>query len=284
MCQYRIGGQSDPPDSSFDAHAPAPCPLRRRGPGAEPRATNCSEPTLPGATSGERGARPRKRRRKGRAEGRTHGEPAAAATRETEGEGARGGGAGEVRGTEAYMPQAGTMGAGGDGPYWANHSCRHSAPLSVTHKVRSCALEASTDIGEACRRLQDHRGPARPGHGGLSWLVLAATVGCPTILGASRAASGQTAGDQPAASFTGPITVGHISEPLTAHPSELAANGYVEQEYFAHGTATVYRERRCPPTVDGRLPLASQPLTTRGSSCGAPRIPRSSTAPSSLSG
>ncbi len=88
----------------------------------------------------------------------------------------------------------------------------------------------------------------------LSWLVLAATVGCPTILGASRAASGQTAGDQRAASFTGPITVGQISEPLTAHPSELASYGYVENEYFAAGTAHAFQASTAPS--DGRWTIA----------------------------
>jgi hypothetical protein len=44
-----------------------------------------------------------------------------------------------------------------------------------------------------------------------------------------------------AAVFTGPITTGHIIEPETALPSGLAANGYVEKEYFASGTASTFK-------------------------------------------
>jgi hypothetical protein len=43
------------------------------------------------------------------------------------------------------------------------------------------------------------------------------------------------------AQFTGPVTVGHVVEPLSAIPLDLAANGYVEQEYFASGTATAFK-------------------------------------------
>src|ERR1700722_15915341 len=64
-----------------------------------------------------------------------------------------------------------------------------------------------------------------------------------------------TAGPAPAASsvtyhsaatLTGPITVGHIVEPLSAHPLDLAANGYVEQEFFASGTATASKADALP--------------------------------------
>ena len=44
-----------------------------------------------------------------------------------------------------------------------------------------------------------------------------------------------------AATFTGPITTGHIIEPETALPSGLSTYGYVEKEYFASGTASAFK-------------------------------------------
>jgi hypothetical protein len=44
-----------------------------------------------------------------------------------------------------------------------------------------------------------------------------------------------------AATLEGPITVGKISNPADPHPADLAAAGYVEEEFFASGTATAYK-------------------------------------------
>ena len=51
---------------------------------------------------------------------------------------------------------------------------------------------------------------------------------------------------QTAATLSGPVTVGHVVEPLTAHSPDLAANGYVEQEYFASGTAMAFKADSMP--------------------------------------
>ncbi len=48
------------------------------------------------------------------------------------------------------------------------------------------------------------------------------------------------------ASFSGPIAAGTIVEPLSAHPLNLAANGYLEQEYFASGTAFTFKPLSTP--------------------------------------
>lgn len=69
---------------------------------------------------------------------------------------------------------------------------------------------------------------------------------------------------QAAATLTGPITAGHVVEPLSAQPLHLAANGYVEQEYFASGTAYAFRAISSPS--DGRwivAPTASASYRTR---------------------
>ncbi len=61
-----------------------------------------------------------------------------------------------------------------------------------------------------------------------------------------------------AASLTGPITTGHIVEPLSAHPLDLAPNGYVEHEYFASGTAMAFKADSMPS--DGKWTIS--PTTT----------------------
>jgi hypothetical protein len=52
------------------------------------------------------------------------------------------------------------------------------------------------------------------------------------------------------ATLTGPITTGHAVEPLSAQPLDLSTNGYVEQEYFASGTARALKATSDPS--DGR--------------------------------
>jgi hypothetical protein len=64
------------------------------------------------------------------------------------------------------------------------------------------------------------------------------TAGTITAAGASPAPGSIS---RAAATFTGPVTVGHVIEPLSALPLDLAANGYVEQEYFASGTAAAFK-------------------------------------------
>jgi hypothetical protein len=63
---------------------------------------------------------------------------------------------------------------------------------------------------------------------------------------------------QTAATLTGPVTVGHVVEPLTAHSPDLAANGYEEQEYFASGTAMAFKADSMPS--DGKWTIT--PTTT----------------------
>lgn len=77
---------------------------------------------------------------------------------------------------------------------------------------------------------------------------------------ASETASIYTA----AAVFSGPFTVGHVIEPLTALPTDLAAHGYVEQEFSAAGTAHAFRATSAPS--DGKwsiTPTSSAPYSTR---------------------
>ncbi len=67
-----------------------------------------------------------------------------------------------------------------------------------------------------------------------------------------------------AATLTGPITTGHVVEPLSANAPNLAANGYVEQEYFASGTASAFTATSMPS--DGKWavsPTTSAPYATR---------------------
>jgi hypothetical protein len=67
-----------------------------------------------------------------------------------------------------------------------------------------------------------------------------------------------------AATLTGPVTTGHIVEPADPQPSDLAANGYVEQEFFASGTASAFKATASPS--DGKwsiTPTTSAAYKTR---------------------
>ena len=69
---------------------------------------------------------------------------------------------------------------------------------------------------------------------------------------------------QRAATLTGPITVGRIIEPMSASGPRLATVGYVEEEFFAAGTATAFTATSAP--TDGRwevAPTTSAPYQTR---------------------
>jgi hypothetical protein len=59
---------------------------------------------------------------------------------------------------------------------------------------------------------------------------------------------------QATATFTGPITTGHVIEPLSANPLNLAANGYVQEEFFAAGEATAFTAKSEPS--NGRWTIA----------------------------
>ena len=60
------------------------------------------------------------------------------------------------------------------------------------------------------------------------------------------------------ATLTGPITTGHVVEPLSGLPPNLAQYGYVEQEFFASGTASAFGATSTP--ADGRWSI--QPTTS----------------------
>jgi Alpha/beta hydrolase domain len=55
----------------------------------------------------------------------------------------------------------------------------------------------------------------------------------------------------------GPVTTGHIIEPTSPVPVDLAANGYVEQELFASGRATAYQPSK-PLQSDGTWSVKPQ--------------------------
>jgi len=67
-----------------------------------------------------------------------------------------------------------------------------------------------------------------------------------------------------AATLTGPVTVGHLIEPALAVPIDAEAGGYVEQEFFASGTAHAFTATSAPS--DGRWtiePAAAATYRTR---------------------
>jgi len=96
--------------------------------------------------------------------------------------------------------------------------------------------------------------------------LLTATLSGQGGVGASsalRAATAHVTYDA-AAALTGPITTGHIVEPLSAQPLGLAAQGYVEQEFFASGTATAFKATSAPSNGDWSItPTTTAPYKTR---------------------
>jgi len=69
---------------------------------------------------------------------------------------------------------------------------------------------------------------------------------------------------QAAATLTGPVTDGHISEPLSALPSDLAAYNYVEQEFFASGSAIAFKAPTMPSNGKWTItPTATASYKTR---------------------
>jgi hypothetical protein len=94
---------------------------------------------------------------------------------------------------------------------------------------------------------------------GLLVAVVLVNSGCGTQQGADGVSTTGKTSTQPAiyraeATLTGPITTGHIIEPLSALPLDLAAHGYVEQEFFASGTATAFQATSSPR--DGKWSVA----------------------------
>ena len=112
----------------------------------------------------------------------------------------------------------------------------------------------------------DHRTVNRAGRRGAVLLVVAGTLAaCGSAASSSPATSvPEPTGWRAPAVFTSPPDTGHVIEPLSANPTDLAAHGYVEQEYFASGTAHSFTSRSTPS--DGRWTIAvggSAPYRTR---------------------
>ena len=101
---------------------------------------------------------------------------------------------------------------------------------------------------------------------GLALAGGAAVVPTAVPAGADIAAggSGGSALYDAAATFDGPVTVGHIIEPETARPTNLAQHDYVEQEFFASGTAHAFTANSAPAKGDWTIsPTTSSAYKTR---------------------
>jgi len=67
-----------------------------------------------------------------------------------------------------------------------------------------------------------------------------------------------------AATFSGPVTGGHVIEPISVQPTGIAAHGYVEQEFFASGTAVAFHSTSTPRDGKWKITAAtSAPYRTR---------------------
>ena len=102
----------------------------------------------------------------------------------------------------------------------------------------------------------------------------AAAAGAPSSPAAAAASSADAASSSggsggggvygASATFSGPVTAGHLIEPETALPTDLAAHDYVEQEYFAAGTAHSFTATAAPANGDWSItPTTSAAYKTR---------------------
>jgi hypothetical protein len=117
----------------------------------------------------------------------------------------------------------------------------------------------------------DQRTAWRTGRRGAAIVVAAGTLAaCGT--GATGAAPSSSAGRSPTvftawqapATFSLPPDSGQIVEPLSGNPTGMAAHGYVEQEYFASGTAYAFAAAATPSDGRWRFTVTtSAPYTTR---------------------
>jgi Alpha/beta hydrolase domain len=102
---------------------------------------------------------------------------------------------------------------------------------------------------------------------GLSSAVasISALVGLAALAPTEPAAGGSTpSGAGATATLSGPVVTGHIIEPLSPASVNLASAGYVEQEFFASGTASAFQVAAA--RSDGRwtvTPTSSAPYETR---------------------
>jgi hypothetical protein len=111
----------------------------------------------------------------------------------------------------------------------------------------------------------EHHTTSSAGRWSAVLLVVAGTLAaCGSAASSSPTTAVELTGWQAPAVFSTPPDAGQIIEPVSANPSDLAAHGYVEQEYFASGTAYSFTSRATPS--DGKWTIVaarSSPYRTR---------------------
>jgi len=110
--------------------------------------------------------------------------------------------------------------------------------------------------GGGWERTVDHRTAYRASRWSAILLIVAGTLAaCGSAATSSPSTSAaELTGWRAPAVFSAPPDTGHIIEPVSANPTDLAAGGYVEQEYFASGTASSFTSRSTPS--DGKWTIA----------------------------
>jgi Alpha/beta hydrolase domain len=125
-------------------------------------------------------------------------------------------------------------------------------------KVRCAPL---TSVRQSVRiRSRQTKGCAVPASVA-GFLALLATVAVPWISPVQAAGTGSIYNE--AATFK-PLTGGHVIEPLTALPTDLAEHHYIEEEFSASGTAHAFRATSSPS--DGKWtiePTSTSSYSTR---------------------
>jgi len=108
------------------------------------------------------------------------------------------------------------------------------------------------------------------------WVVLLLLAGTMAACGgstmsSSTSAPAQLTGWRAPAQFSPPPSTGTVIEPVSANPNGLVSHGYVEQEYFASGTAYSFAGRTTPAngrwtiSIGGSAPYATRVIVRRPS-------------------
>lgn len=105
---------------------------------------------------------------------------------------------------------------------------------------------------------------ARVRRSGVAAIAALAIISPFATVGRAFAAGSASAGYGARATLSGPVTTGTVINPLSAHPLDLSQHGYVQQEFFASGTARAFTATAAPS--DGRwsvTPTTSAEYRTR---------------------
>ena len=119
-------------------------------------------------------------------------------------------------------------------------------------------------LGGGRKHTVEHRTASRVSRWSAVLIITGTLTACGSAASSPTTTATEPTGWRAPAVFSTPPDAGQILDPLSANPTDLAAHGYVEQEYFASGTAYSFTSHSTPS--DGKWAIAvagSAPYRTR---------------------